>query len=39
MMMLLPNAIDSDTYSAPLRAPVSARHCERWADGKHITRS
>jgi hypothetical protein len=23
------NAIDSDTYSAPLRALISARHCER----------
>ena len=23
------SAMDSDTYSAPLRAPVSARHCGR----------
>jgi len=23
------NALDSDTYSAPLRAPVGARHCGR----------
>jgi hypothetical protein len=23
-------AMDSDTYSAPLRAPISARHCERY---------
>jgi hypothetical protein len=23
------NAMDSDTYSAPLRAPVGARHRER----------
>ena len=29
---MTPNpAIDSDTYSAPLRALSSARHCERWA--------
>ena len=26
-------AIDSDTYLAPLRGPVSTRHCERWASG------
>jgi hypothetical protein len=25
------NAIDSDTFAAPLRARGSARHCERWA--------
>jgi hypothetical protein len=23
------SAIDSDTHSAPLRAPISARHCGR----------
>jgi len=29
---MTPNlAMDSDTYPAPLRAPVIARHCERWA--------
>jgi hypothetical protein len=28
---MLPNhAIDGDTYSAPLRAPISARHRERY---------
>jgi hypothetical protein len=29
---MTPNpAMDSDTYPAPLRTPVSARHRERWA--------
>ena len=27
-------AIDGDTYLAPLRAPFSARHCERYAATK-----